>query len=127
MTDDGIDEQTRRAIIKAVGGALATGAAGTAAAHPGDGGNGAPNGGHDHRNADHETVGDTDQVGYHSLGGRGLDGPENPHYGVITELRVQDGLAFVGFLSSRGPTPNRGFVILDVSDYTQARSEEELR
>lgn len=128
MRPDDIDDTTRRSILKAVGGALATGAAGVAAGHPGEGGgspNTSPNHNHD-KGDQHETLGDISQVGYHSLGGPGRDDAENPHYGGLTELRVQNGLAFVSFLSSRGPTPNRGFAILDVSDYTEARSEAEL-
>jgi hypothetical protein len=121
------DEQTRRSIVKAVGGALGVGAVGVAASHPPDSGNGEPNEGHDHTDASlHDHVGDIEKVGYHSLGGRGQDDAENPHYGVVTEVRVQNGLAFVGFLSSRGPTPNRGFAVLDVSDFTRARDEADL-
>lgn len=121
MRLDDIDDPTRRSIIKAVGGTLAAGAAGAATAHPEEG-TGGPNDGHDHTDGTiHETVGDIDQVGYHSLGGPGQGDPETPHFGGLTELRVQNGLAFVGFITSRGPTPNRGFAILDVSDFTEAR------
>ena len=117
------DQQTRRTIIKAVGGALGAGAAGVAVGHPEEG-TGGPNEGHDHTDGSlHETVGDIDQVGYHSLGGFGQDDADTPHYGGLTEVRVQDGWAFVAFISSRGPTPNRGFAILDVSDFTEARND----
>ena len=117
------DEQTRRSIIKAVGGALGVGAAGVAASHPEEG-TGGPNEGHDHTDPSiHETIGDIDQVGYHSLGGKGQSDPENPHYGGLTECRVQNGYAFVGFINARGPTPNRGFAILDVSEFTEARND----
>jgi hypothetical protein len=120
---DKVNDATRRSIIKAVGGALGVGAAGVAATHPEEG-TGGPNEGHDHTDPSiHESVGDIDQVGYHSLGGMGQSDPENPHYGGLTECRVQDGYAFVGFISSRGPTPNRGFAILDVSEFTEARND----
>ena len=106
-----------------VGGALAAGGAGAVAGHPEEG-TGGPNEGHDHTDGSiHETEGDIDQVGYHSLGGRGQADADTPHYGGLTELRVQNGYAFVGFMSARGPPPNRVFAVLDVSDFTRARND----
>ncbi len=123
MRPDDIDDRTRRNILKLVGGALTAGAAGAAVGHPTEN-TGSPNQQHDHFDGSlHETVGPIDQVGYHSLGGRGRGDADTPHYGGLTELRVQNGYAFVGFITSRGPTPNRGFAILDVSDFTEARND----
>lgn len=125
MNRDDLTEATRRAVLKGVAGALGVAATGTASAHPGAGDHGEE--GHEHPAED--AAGAT-QVGYHSLGGVGSTSasgqPEDPHYGGISEMKVQDDLAFVAILSSKDPTYDRGMAILDVSDYTRAESKAEL-
>lgn len=84
----------------------------------------------DHGDHDHDIAVNTQQVGYHSLGGIGSESfsgdPNEPHYGAISELRVQGDLAFVSIFSSRDPTNDRGLAILDISDYTAARNQQEI-
>lgn len=127
MSLDDFDQETRRAVLKGLGATLGVSVAGgIASSHPGSG---------DHDDANHPHPGSdklgTGWVGYHSLGGQtGEDGiggqPTNPHYGGISELKVQDGFAYVGILSSRDPTIDRGVAILDVTEYTDASSKAEL-
>jgi hypothetical protein len=126
MPDDSIDDATRRAILKGVAGTLGVSAVGgLATAHPGAGDHGPE--GHDHPAEDATGVG---WRGYHSLGGVGSESvsgrPDDPHYGGISELKVHDDLAYVGILSSKDPTVDRGMAILDVSAYTRAESRAEL-
>lgn len=122
-----IGSRTRRHILEAVAGTLGVAAAGSVAGHPGSGDHGEP--GHTHPKED--TEGTTGR-GYHSLGDFGPERiggtPEEPHYGGISELRVdgERGLAYVGILSSKEPTLDRGMAILDVSEYTEASSPEEI-
>lgn len=122
---DSLDQATRRAVLKGIAGTLGVALAGTASGHPGAGDHGPE--GHDHPPEDAAGVG---WRGYHSLGGVGGESwagdPQSPHYGGISELKVQDDLAFVGILSSRNPTYDRGLAILDVSQYTRADSKDEL-
>lgn len=130
MPDRRLDSETRRAVLKGVAATFGVAGLGTVGGHPEDG-SGSPNKGHDHSDPSlHETIGDIEQVGYHSLGGIGSNrtggSPDNPHYGGVTEFRVKDDLGFVGFLSSRDETPNRSFAILDLSAYTRARDETDL-
>lgn len=104
--------------MKATAGALGVAAgAGLASAHPGAGDHGEE--GHSHPPDD---AAGTTLVGYDSLGGEEAE----YHYGGISEMKVQDGLAFVGVLSSKDPTIDRGMAILDVSDFTEADSKNEL-
>lgn len=119
MTDDSLDETTRRAILKGAAATLGVGVAGTAVGHPGSGDHGKD--GHEHHSGD---VLNTTQLGYHSLGGVGSEdvsgNPESPHYGGKSEIRVRGDIAAVGLLSSMSPTIDRGVALLDVSAYTQA-------
>lgn len=127
MRDDSIDDRTRRAILEGVAASLGVAVAGgVASAHPGAGDH--DDGTHPHARIDQRGTG---WAGYHSLGGEtGEDAvggqPTNPHYGGISELKVQDGIAYVGILSSKSPTPDRGVAILDVTEYTDAESKAEL-
>lgn len=94
---------------------------GPGSAHPGAG---------DHGDHDHNRAVGTKQVGYHSIGGIGSESlsgdPEEPHYGALSELRVQGDLAFVSIFSSRDPTNDRGLAILDISEYRAARNRQEV-
>lgn len=77
-----------------------------------------------------DAAGNTDVVGYHSLGGIGSSSfsgsPDEPHYGGVSELRVHDDIAVISAFSSRDETPGRGMAILDIGQFTRAESEEEL-
>jgi hypothetical protein len=125
MTDDAIDDETRRAILKGVAGTLGVAATGVAAGHPSSG---------DHGRETHEHVLEDDfgmtNVGYHSLGGVGSESvsgsPDEPHYGGLSELRVRGDIAACGLVSSKSPTVDRGVAMLDVSAYTRAESAAEL-
>lgn len=125
MRHSEFDDSTRRAILKGVAATLGVSVAGAAVGHPGAGDH--DDAAHPHPARDQANVG---WCGYHSLGSRGSEtlagGPDEPHYGGISEMKVQDDLAFVGILSSTDPTPDRGLAILDVSQYTRADSKEEL-
>lgn len=118
MSDNWLDSETRRAVLKATAGALGVAAgSGLVGGHPGAG---------DHGDEDHEHPG-TDAAGTTWVGYDGLGGEEaDYHYGGISEMKVQDGLAFVGILSSKDPTIDRGMAIIDVSDYTEADGKEDL-
>jgi hypothetical protein len=91
-------------------------------AHPGAGDHGG-----DH---EHEKQVRTERVGYHSLGGIGSESfggsADEPHYGAIGEMRVQGDLGFVSVFSSRDPTNDRGFAILDISEYVAASDRQEV-
>ena len=125
MRDSELDGTTRRAVLRGVAATLGVSVAGVAGGHPGAGDHDDEK--HPHPAIDQENVG---WHGYHSLGGRGSEepfgAPENPHYGGVSEMKVHGDLAFVGVLSSRDPTPDRGLAILDVSQYTRADSKEQL-
>jgi len=123
MRSDNFDNLTRRAVLKATTGALGLAAgAGLAGAHPGAGDHGEE----DHRHPPDDAAGTT-LVGYEGLGGvAGEEDGAEYHHGGISEMKVQDGLAFVGILSSKDPTIDRGMAILDVSDFTEADSRAEL-
>jgi hypothetical protein len=109
---------------KGLAGTLGVSVAGAASRHPGGGTD-------DHDpladllGQDHQSVEGVSTVGYHSLGGKGTESlggrPEEPHYCGISEFKIHDDLAFVGILSSREPTLDRGRAILDVSNYTRAQ------
>lgn len=113
-----LNEATRRAILKGIGGTLGVtvAGAGTTSAHPGAGDHG-----EDHEHPPEDAAGAT-WVGYNGLGGEQAE----YHHGGISEMKVQDGRAFVGILSSKDPTIDRGVAILDVSDFTEANSKADL-
>lgn len=125
MRHSELDDATRRSILKGVAATLGVSIAGTAIGHPGAGDH--DDGSHPHPPDDQVNVG---WHGYHGLGARGSEtvsgDPEDPHYGGISEMKVQDDLAYVGVLSSKSPTPDRGLAILDVHQYTRADSKAEL-
>ncbi|PSQ39671.1 hypothetical protein BRD13_02200 [Halobacteriales archaeon SW_5_70_135] len=102
-----LSETTRRAVLAAAAGTLGTSVTGVESAHPGKDENS-----EDHGETDGEdNVIDTEIAGYHSLGGVGGESfgghVGEPYYGVSTELVLHEGrgLAFIGFFSSREPTP----------------------
>ena len=112
----------RRTFVKGLTSALALGAVGSATGHP------SFDDGHDiHR---HDETKNTDLVGFHTLGDVGSEsvsrGPDNPLYGMITDVWLEGDLGFVSMQTSSAPTGNRGVAILDVSAYTRAESRAEL-
>lgn len=126
MSEDDLNEQTRRAILKGTAATLGVaGVGGIVSGHPGSGDHGEE--GHEHPEVDEL---DVSTVGYHSLGGKGSESlsgdPDEPHYGGISEFRVRGDVAAVGILSSHDPTIDRGVALLDVSGYTRAESRAEL-
>lgn len=133
MSDDTIADRTRRTVLRALGAAGATAAAsGVAGAHQmGSSSTDSTSSGHDHSDADlHGSTSDTELLDYHSLGELGQSSQNTasePHYGGITELRVEDDYAYVGFFTSKSPTDNRGLGVLDISAFNAASSTEELR
>jgi hypothetical protein len=123
MNESDFGDATRRAVLKAATGALGLAAgSGLASAHPGAGDHGED----DHQHPPDDAAGTT-LVGYDGLGSvAGEDDGAEYHHGGISEMKVQDGLAFVGILSSKDPTIDRGMAILDVSDFTEADSKADL-
>lgn len=120
--DSGPGGLSRRSVLLgSVGLTGSVAATGLARSHPGAG---------DHGDHEHDRAVRTEQVGYHSLGGIGSESlsgdSEEPHYGAISELRVQGDLAFVSIFSSRDPTNDRGLAILDISEYTAARNRQQV-
>ena len=112
----------RRTFVKGLTSALALGAVGSATGHP------SFDDGHDiHR---HDKTKNADLVGFHTLGGVGSEsvsgGPDNPLYGMITDIWLEGDLGFVSMQTASAPTGNRGVAILDVSAYTRAESRAEL-
>lgn len=126
-SDKPVDGTTRRAILKAAGGALGVAAFGVpASAHNKFGGGTEGYLGDNVADAAERT----ELVGYHSAGDVGpastAGQPENTHRGAMTELRVHDDLAFVSMFSARDDDAQRGLAIFDVSDFTRATSEGDL-
>jgi hypothetical protein len=127
MSEREIEGAPRRAILKGLAGALGVTVASSAVGHP-EAGDHTPLNDPDHD--EHRFVEGVTNVGYHSLGRKGSESlggdPDEPHYGGISELKIEGDLAFVGILSSHEPTLDRGLAILDVSAYTRAEDETEL-
>lgn len=139
MTDGNVDEQayrtaTRRAIIKATGGAaaLATGV-GSASAHKFSSDTSSTSSDdHDHTDGSvHDSSSNAELLDYHSLGDVGPSSesgsPDSPHYGGITEIRTHGDYAYVGIFSSDDPTNDRGMAIVDVSEFNEASNTKERR
>ena len=132
MSLEDLDDRTRRAILKGTAGALGLAAVGTATGHPTESGG---EDSHDtaknnHSIHEHQATKNADLVGFHTLGGVGSEsvsgGPDNPLYGMVTDVWLEGDLGFVAIQSSSAPTGNRGVAILDVSAYTRAESRAEL-
>ncbi len=119
---------TRRSALKVAGGAIGLSlVVGSATGHKytTDG----PLGEQFDGNRPQSTAG-TEIVGYHSGGGIGSEAisgsPGDPHWGAFTELRVHDDIAVQSVFSSRGETPGRGMMVLDIGDYSRATSSATL-
>lgn len=125
----------RRDLLRAgtIGVGLAT-TTGTASAHEfgssgestGDGGN------HDHTDGGvHGATDNVELLDYHSVGDVGPSsesgGEDSPHYGALSEIRVEGDYAYVSIFSSKDPTNNRGLAVLDVSAFNAAGNANELR
>lgn len=129
---DELGGRTRRAVLKALGGTLGIAATGRASAHGWDG-TAATN---DHDSVEDgrpETQGLSENAtvyGYHSIGGRGPSStsgrPKDAHEGGLTEIRVHGDYVYVSMFSARGATSNRGFAIVDASDFIRAETEADL-
>ena len=138
MTEDNIDEATRRVILKGAAGALGVSAAGAATGHPtgeerkGQGTTDSSHVDDDHEHGDSEghTTENARTVGYHSIGGVGpasqFGRPEDAHRGQLTEIRTHGDLAAVGVYFANAPDAGRGMVLLDISDYTRAEDSSDL-
>ena len=118
----------RRTFVKGLTSALALGAVGSATGHPSDEEHPSFSEGHGiHR---HDKTKNAELVGFHTLGDVGSEsvsgGPDNPLYGMITDIWLEGDLGFVSMQTTSAPTGNRGVAILDVSAYTRAESRAEL-
>lgn len=111
-----VDQPTRRRLLKGVAVALGVSVLGTAGGHPGAGDHG-----EDHFHPPEDQAGTT-EVLYDGLGGSDA----HYHYGGISELKVAGDFAYVGVLSSKDPTYDRGLAVVDVSKYTQAPTKAAL-
>lgn len=118
---------TRRSALKLAAGSLAVAGAGGVAAHPDTDVHPTDDSHDDHRF--HGQSPDTEQLGYHSLGGVGSESlagrPSDPHDGPLSEVWVEGDLAFVSMLSSDDDTQDRGVAVVDASGYTRATSAAE--
>ena len=127
MSLEDLDDATRRAILKGAAGALGLAGVGVAGADPTSKDHGEVD---NHNVHDHNSTFNTDLVGFHTLGDVGSEsvsgGPDNPLYGMITDVWLDGDLGFVSMQSTSEPTGNRGVAILDVSAYTRAESRAEL-
>jgi hypothetical protein len=151
-----LSDTTRRAVLKGVAGTFGISAVGSASAHEwgDDESDEGPGGENDPDHPDEGTRGGLDSVGfygYHGLGSTGeatkdgaataadVDGADhdyqakywaeaknNPHYGGATEIRVHGDYAYITFFSSDDPTPGRAMAIVDISEYNDAETEEDL-
>lgn len=126
---------TRRKLLRAsaTGVALAA-AAGTASAHEfsSSSTSSTSDGDHDHTDGSaHDATSNVELLDYHSIGDVGpsseTGGPDSPHYGALSEIRVHGDYGYVSVFSSKDPTNNRGLVVLDVSEFNAAESTSELR
>ncbi|WP_158055301.1 LVIVD repeat-containing protein [Halorussus halophilus] len=141
MTDDSPSDDIgtsidRRTVLQALGvtasGLAATGSASAHEFGSDSSGSSSSSEGHDHTDpSQHTDSQNTELLDYHSLGGVGPSSnagdPDEPHYGAATELRVHGDYAYVGFFSSKSPTNDRGMAILDIHDFNDAETYEELR
>ena len=127
MSLEDLDDATRRAVLKGAAGALGLAGVGVVGADPASRDHGQVD---NHDVHDHNSTFNTDLVGFHTLGGKGSEtvsgGPDNPLYGMITDVWLDGDLGFVSMQSTSEPTGNRGVAILDVSAYTRAESRAEL-
>ena len=123
-----MERPTRRAVVKGLSSVLAVGAVGGASGHPSDEQH--PNFSEGHSIHRHDKTKNAELVGFHTLGGVGSEsvsgGPDNPLYGMITDVWLEGDLGFVSMQSTSEPTGNRGVAILDVSAYARAESRAEL-
>ncbi|QLG62904.1 LVIVD repeat-containing protein [Halorarum salinum] len=130
-TEPGI---ARRDLLRAgtVGVALAA-TTGTASAHEyGSSGESTDDGDHGHADGGiHGATNNVDLLDYHSVGDVGPSSESgratSPHYGALSEIRVEGDHAYVSVFSSKDPTNNRGLAILDVSAFEDAENASELR
>lgn len=133
---DGVGGQTRRAVLKALGGALGIAAAGKASAHgwEGEAGDASATDGTAATEFDRpETQGlsaNAEVYGYHSIGDEGPartgGRARSPHYGALTEIRVRGNYAYVTMFSSRDETSGRGMAIVDISQFLNAETDDGL-
>jgi len=120
-------ERTRRAVLQATAGLLGVGATGTVAGRPDDPirGAGAPYG------LDDRALRRADAVGYHSIGEVGpasTDGnarQRNDNDRNIA-IDVHGGLAAASFLQSGEDDSGRRLAVLDITEFDEATTEDEL-
>jgi hypothetical protein len=132
--DSELSDATRRAVLRGTAGALGVGAMGTASAHDWGSTSTTQAGSEVKENRRPGTVNTHDRasyVGYHSLGGKGPSSgpggqPGNSHEGGVTEIRSHGDFAYVGLFSSRGSSGGRGMAVVDISDYNNAESRDDL-
>ena len=133
---DPTDGINRRTVLQALGvtagGLAATGAASAHEFGSGSSDSTSSSDGHDHTDpSQHADSAHAELLDYHSLGGVGPSSnagrPDDPHYGAATELRVHGDYAYVGFFSSKSPTNDRGMAVLDVHEFNDAETYEDLR
>lgn len=126
------DRANRRTVLKGIGaGVGVAGLSGTASAHSFGDSTSTSDGDHDHSDGTlHGATSDVELLDYHSLGEFGPsseNSASHPHHGGIDELRVRGDYAYVGFFTSKDPTNNRGLGVIDISEFVEADSTNELR
>jgi len=136
MSRDSLPESTRRAVLRSLGAAVGVGAAGTAAGHPGgeksrDGSIDGP-GGEAFELDDGEPFRNAEAVGYHSIyetGRAGVAGRRAQRRGGDRhgELRVHGDIGVVCFRASDDSDAGRRMAVLDISEFNDAATREELR
>lgn len=137
MSDDHRFDRTRRAVLKAAVSALGVGAVASAAGHPG----GYDKGGSTTTHREHtepfslddgEQYRNASAVGYHSLADVGpstrAGRPRQRRPGDRNaEIRTHGDLAVTCFRQSGDEDPGRRLAVLDVTEYNDATTAEELR
>lgn len=131
MTDRTFPGLKRRSVLRSAAATLGLAAAGSASAHPGSGkGGGTVRRWRTEHNPEESAFERASAVGYHGLGGVGpaseAGRPEDVYDGNMSEMDVVGDTAVISFRVAGEDDPGRRLAVLDVSEFAEADSREEL-